>query len=108
MHTTDYVPDETALLDYFEAHDSWTTLSLPDSPLYSAAGYHLAVPAPTRYLANWQAENMTTTLTLTLDSPLRATDNPDLPPQNDGTIIYTATGQPIARLPLQKAAGARP
>lgn len=108
MHTTDYVPDETALLDYFEAHDSWTTFSLPESPLYTAAGYRLAVPAPTRYLANWQAANLTTTLTLTPDSPLRATDNPDLPPQNDGTITYAAAGQTIARLPLQKAAGARP
>ncbi|HEX5418261.1 MAG TPA: D-alanyl-D-alanine carboxypeptidase family protein [Chloroflexota bacterium] len=108
MHTPDYVPDETALLDYFEAHDSWVTLSLPDGPLYTGAGYSLAAPAPTRYLPNWQATDLTTRVNLTPDAPLRATDNPDLPPQNDGTITYSAAGQPIARLPLQKGSRAAP
>lgn len=108
MHTPNYVPDETALLSYFESHDTWTTLNLPDSPLYTAEGYSLAAPAQTLYLPNWEAAHVTTRLNLTPDSPLRATDNPDLPPQNAGTITYSAAGRPVARLPLAKGAGTPP
>lgn len=102
MHTPNYVPDVTALLDYFESHDSWVTLDLPNSPLFTAPGYVLAVPPRTIYLPNWEAANLTTTVNLTPDSPLHATDNPDLPPANAGTITYVASGTGIARLPLAR------
>lgn len=105
MHTPDYVPDVSSLLDYFLANHQWVDLTLPDSPLYqvqeSSARRHLAVAQPTTaFLTAWEAATLSTTLDLTPDAPLRATENPDLPDQNDGAVTFYAGGEPIARLPL--------
>lgn len=106
MHTPNYVPDVSALLDHFLAADTWVALTIPDSPLYqrsvaSAPAARLQVATPTSvYLPAWQAGTLTYQLDLTPDAPLRATENPDLPDQNDGTATFFAGGAPIARLPL--------
>jgi len=108
MHTPNYVPDETALLDYFESHYSWRTFNIPESPLESSAGYSLGAPPPTLYLPDWEAAHVTTKLNLTPDTPLRVTGNPDLPPQNAGTVSFSATGQVLARLPLETSTTSTP
>lgn len=105
MHTPNYVPDVTALLDYFESEDTWVDLTFPPSPLYrtgtGSTARHLALESPTSvYLPAWQANGLTTQIDLTPDAPVRATENPDLPDQNDGAATYYAGGEPIARLPL--------
>lgn len=105
MHTPDYVPDVTALLDYFDRNDAWVSLDLPASPLLQARGPNgprqLAVLAPSSiYLPRWQAESVSWQIQATPDQPLWATDNPDLPPANDGAATAYAGGEPVARLPL--------
>lgn len=106
MHTPNYVPDVSALLDYFEKNDTWVSLTLPDSPLYQvgsgASAKKLAVARPTSvYLPTWQARTLTHQIDLTADAPLRATENPDLPDQNAGAATFYAGGEPLARLPLK-------
>jgi hypothetical protein len=106
MHTPDYVPDVTALLDHFEAVGDWLDLTLPDSPLYhvsiSGQDHVLGIASnATVYIPRWQASSLTREVDLTPDSTLRATDNPDLPPPNDGAVTFYAEGSPIARLPLR-------
>lgn len=105
MHTPDYVPDVTALLDHFLDDDTWVDLDLPDSPLYQtqdgSATRRLHVAQPTSvYLPNWQAQTVSCQLDLVPDAPLRATENPDLPDQNAGTATFYGGGEPVARLPL--------
>lgn len=105
MHTPNYVPDVSALLDYFQANYEWVTLSLPPTPLDTISNgsqtQHLAIVSPpTVYLPRWRAESLAWKLTLTPDAPDRATENPDLPDQNAGTATAIAGGEPIARLPL--------
>jgi hypothetical protein len=95
----------TALLDHFLSTDTWVDLTLPESPLYQGGGatgaHRLTVDPPTSvYLPRWQAQTLTQRVDLTPDSPLRATDNPDLPDQNQGTVTFVAAGEPIARLSL--------
>ncbi len=105
MHTPDYVPDVSVLLDYFLTRDRWVDLALPDSPIYEHPGssgvgrLEVAIPM-TVYLPDWKAETLSSTLDLTPDAPLRVTENPDLPDQNDGAATFYAAGEPIARLPL--------
>ncbi|HUX86987.1 MAG TPA: D-alanyl-D-alanine carboxypeptidase family protein [Chloroflexota bacterium] len=105
MHTPNYVPDVTALLDYYDTHDEWVPLALPDTPLNvvsrgSSTG-HLHVDSDlTMFLPRWQGDHLQTQLNLTPDSPLRATDNPDLPDPNAGIATFYAGGEPLARLPL--------
>ena len=105
MHSPNYVPDVTSLLDYFEANDTWATLSLPDSPLaQTGAAAHprkLAVGGSANaYLPRWRAAAVSVQLALGRDSVLRATDNPDLPPADEGTATFYGGGDPLARLPL--------
>ncbi|HZW31734.1 MAG TPA: D-alanyl-D-alanine carboxypeptidase family protein [Isosphaeraceae bacterium] len=105
MHTPDYVPDASALLDYFLTHYTWIELTLPDSPLLMVRDgpttRRLQVDRPAVvYLPTWQAETLSWTLDLTPDAPLRVTDNPDLPDLNDGAVTFYAGGAPLARLPL--------
>ncbi|MGH2458480.1 MAG: D-alanyl-D-alanine carboxypeptidase family protein [Chloroflexota bacterium] len=107
MHTPNYVPDVTSLLDYFQAQDTWVDLTLPPSPLYQVGGgatpRQLEVtPATSAYLPTWQADDLTRQVDLTADAPVRATENPDLPDQNDGAATFYAGGAPIARLPLAR------
>jgi D-alanyl-D-alanine carboxypeptidase len=105
MHTPNYVPDVTSLLDYFEANDTWATLSLPDTPLAQTGDpshpRKLAVAgSATAYLPRWRAASVSVQLALGRDSALRATDNPDLPSADEGTATFYAGGDPLARLPL--------
>lgn len=105
MHTPNYVPDVTALLDYFLGNDGWVDLTLPDSPLHQSAGgsapRRLTVRQATSvYLPNWEAGTLSWQADLTPDAPLRATENPDLPDQNDGAVTFYTAGEPLARLPL--------
>jgi D-alanyl-D-alanine carboxypeptidase (penicillin-binding protein 5/6) len=105
MHTPNYVPDVTSLLDYFLANDTWVTLNLPDSPLNQvgsgSARRRLVVDQPASvYLPAWKASTLSWQLNVTPDAPLRATENPDLPDQNDGAATFFAGGEPLARLPL--------
>lgn len=105
MHTPNYVPDVTSLLDYFQAEDTWVDLTLPASPLYrlgsGATARQLEIaPSTSVYLPTWQADNLTRQVDLTTDAPVRATESPDLPDQNDGVVTFYAGGEPIARLPL--------
>lgn len=105
MHTPNYVPDVTALLDYYDAYDEWVPLSLPETPLSSvstgSSAGHLSVDSDlTMFLPRWQGASLQTRLNPTPDSPLRATDNPDLPDSNAGTATFYAAGEPLARLPL--------
>jgi D-alanyl-D-alanine carboxypeptidase len=106
MHTPDYVPDVSALLDDVEQKNQRVTLDLPPSPLdrpaTGAGGPNLVVAgdyAP--ILQNWKAGTVALDLSLTADSPLRQTDNPDLPPANEGVATFYAAGAPLARLPLE-------
>lgn len=106
MHTPDYRPDVISLLDYFEEHQTWVSFTLPSSPLYQSppsgpAGVLASDGSLDRYLPRWEASTMTTHIDLTPDAPLRATDNPDLPPANAGAVTYYAAGAPIARFPLR-------
>ncbi len=105
MHTPDYRPDVAALLDYFDANDDWIALSLPETPLdqvsnSTSTGQLVVDGSLTMFLPAWRATTLTTTLNLTPDSPLRATDNPDLPDANAGTATFYSGGEPLARLPL--------
>ena len=105
MHTPDYVPDATALLDYVRTNYRSVPLDLPTSSLnqVDVAGKpeHLTVDSDYRpFLPRWVASTVTMEETLTPNSPLRVTDNPDLPPANDGVASFYAGGEPVARLPL--------
>jgi serine-type D-Ala-D-Ala carboxypeptidase (penicillin-binding protein 5/6) len=105
MHTPDYLPDVTALLDYFETREDSVSLAPPETSLAvpSAGGTprHLALAADAgAYLPRWQAETLTSQVDTTPDAALRATDSPDLPPANAGAVTVYAAGEPIARLPL--------
>jgi D-alanyl-D-alanine carboxypeptidase len=105
MHTPDYVPDATALLNYFEANDTWVSLDLPPGPLRQAdtpAGPRTlsVATASSAYLPRWQADDLAWQVDATPNAPLRATDNPDLPPPDDGAVTVYAGGEPVARLPL--------
>lgn len=105
MHTPNYVPDVTSLLDYFQAEGTWVDLTLPPSPLYqlgtgSAARTLVVEPTTSVLLPSWQADGLARQVDLTPDAPVRATENPDLPDQNDGVATFYAGGEPIARLPL--------
>jgi D-alanyl-D-alanine carboxypeptidase len=105
MHSPNYAPDVTSLLDYFEANDTWAALSLPDSPLTQTGDAthprKLAVGGSAdAYLPRWRAATVSVQLALGRDSVLRATDNPDLPPADEGTATFYAGGDPLARLPL--------
>ena len=104
MHTNDYVPDVNALLDYFSAQDTWADLVFPSTPLgETIGGVTRSVGVGTAhalYLPRWQADTLTWQIDLTPNEPLWATDNPDLPPSNQGTITFYAAGEPIARFPL--------
>lgn len=107
MHTPDYVPDVTALLDYFRARYRWIDLTLPESPLFEvgtgATRRHLGVePGFASDRPGWQADTLRWTLDLTPDAPLRPSDNPDLPLHNAGTVTFYAGGDPVARLPLRQ------
>jgi len=51
-------------------------------------------------LGRWAASTLVLKESLTANSALRATDNPDLPPANDGVVTFYAGGETIARLPL--------
>jgi D-alanyl-D-alanine carboxypeptidase len=106
MHTPNYVPDATSLLDYFEQTYTRVPLVLPETPLTTppngANPRHLTVAsgfAP--LLPRWRADTVTPEISLAPDSSLRATDNPDLPPPNAGTATFYSGGEPIARLPLE-------
>lgn len=105
MHTPNYVPDVTALLDYYDAQDEWVPLSLPETALNtvssgSSTGQMSVDSDLTMFLPRWQTTTLQTRLNLTPDSPLRSTDNPDLPDSNAGTATFYAGGEPLARLPL--------
>lgn len=105
MHTPDYVPDGTTLLNYIRTGYRSTSLDLPTTALNQVivAGKpaQLRVDSDYRpFLTRWAASTLTLEETLTPNSPLRATDNPDLPPANDGVASFSAGGEPIARLPL--------
>jgi D-alanyl-D-alanine carboxypeptidase (penicillin-binding protein 5/6) len=106
MHTPDYVPDVTALLDYFESQQHRVELTVPESPLASRTDGFIGrqpsvVSAPAPLRPNWQATTTAPDLSLSPDSPLRVTDNPDLPPSNAGVVTFWAAGEPVARLPLE-------
>jgi D-alanyl-D-alanine carboxypeptidase len=105
MHTPDYVSDVNALLDYFEQQDQRVTFALPPSPLYGQNGgtatdrlQVATVDAP--LLNRHVAGSLVSDISATAESPLRATDNPDLPPANEGVATFYAGSEPIARLPL--------
>jgi D-alanyl-D-alanine carboxypeptidase (penicillin-binding protein 5/6) len=105
MHTPDYVPDLTALLDDFEQKNQRVALDLPPSPLdqstTGAGGQTLHVVGDYAPLVqNWRAQTIASDLSLTPDTPLRQTDNPDLPPANEGVATFYTSGEPIARMPL--------
>jgi len=105
MHTPNFVPDVTALLNYFVANDRWVTLGLPESPLNHVAiagkvGDLVVADDSTIILSNWQSDTLASRLDLTPDAMMRATDDPDLPPANHGAATFSAAGDSIARLPL--------
>jgi D-alanyl-D-alanine carboxypeptidase len=104
MHTPDYVPDVTALLDDFDARDAWVPLAPPATALRGQSGASLEGDgggATAAFLPTWQADSVDTALDLTPDTPLRTTDNPDLPPENGGAVTIYAGGAPVARVPLR-------
>lgn len=106
MHTPNYVPDVTALLDYVEGQYVRVPLVLPETPLTTTAtganSRHLAVASSfAPVLPRWRADTVASKISLAADSSLRATDNPDLPPPNAGTATFYSGGEPIARLPLE-------
>ena len=110
MHSPNYVPDASALLDYVRSKYVSKKLSeaLSDSPLYangetSSNGSKRSLSIASSYrpfLTRWEASTLTLEAALTPNSSLRATDNPDLPPANAGAATFYAGGEPIARLPL--------
>ncbi len=105
MHTTNYVPDVTALLDYVESNDVWVPLTPPETPLAqvtTSGGDRVLATAwdESAVQSRWQANTLRTDLTLTADSPLRETDDPDLPPADDGVATFLSGGEPVAQLPL--------
>lgn len=105
MHTPDYVPDATALLDYVRTHYRSVPLVLPSSSFnqvdVAGKSERLTVDSDYRpFLTRWAASTIEMEETLTPNSALRATDNPDLPPANDGVATFYAGGEPLARLPL--------
>jgi D-alanyl-D-alanine carboxypeptidase (penicillin-binding protein 5/6) len=105
MHTPDYVPDISALLDYARTYFRSTPLVFPSTPLgpvdASAASGRLAIDSEYRpFLGRWAASTLSMEEALTPNSALRATDNPDLPSANDGVATFYAGGERIARLPL--------
>jgi D-alanyl-D-alanine carboxypeptidase len=107
MHTPDYVPDVTALLDYFEQQEQRVSFALPASPLYTqtdGATTRALQVATTEapLLSRLTASNLVADVSTSPDSLLRATDDPDLPPANDGVATFYSGGEPIARLPLER------
>jgi D-alanyl-D-alanine carboxypeptidase (penicillin-binding protein 5/6) len=105
MHSPNYVPDVSALLDYFRATYTWVPLALPPSPLeqtvVNGVSRPLSVsPETSVYLPRWQAQTLVSQIDPTPDAALRVTDDPDLPPADAGVVTFSAAGQPIARLPL--------
>lgn len=107
MHTPNYVPDVTALLDYFDANDAWVPLTpSPTSlargsgaPVSSSAAKSPALDASSIFLPRWQADSLAYRVDTTPDALLRTTDNPDLPPANAGAVTVYAGGDAVARRP---------
>lgn len=105
MHTPNYVPDVTALLDYFDANDAWLALDPPptalprggSAPLSPSTAQSPGLVAPSVFLPRWQADSLAYLVDTTPDALLRATDNPDLPPANAGAVTVFAGGDPVAR-----------
>jgi D-alanyl-D-alanine carboxypeptidase len=107
MHTPDYVPDVTALLDYFDQQDQRVSFTLPASTLYTqtdgATSRALQVATAEAPLVNrLTASGLVAAVSATPDTPLRATDDPDLPPANDGVATFYSGGESIARFPLER------